>query len=282
MQPGAAWGAMAVFERYVPWMIYAKDRDLLEFYFTVPNRPGGLKEALDVFARYAVNILNLSVHSMPEWERAPVFLFADFTELDVDVEDVKRELEFVTGDRVYVKEARVRGFMMDEFAFPIYVLPSVRSIMVVEPDFHEMIKGVYEKLGDVTAVFLYHLAYSGGKFLARYLSERLSLDRRELLAEVLKVYQAGGWGRVELVRYDLRQLDIVVRVYDSIECKIFKGSTRPASQFIRGHLSGLLSELLGEDIRVIEAKCIAMGDPYCEFYAERVRTGELKEGLRRV
>ncbi len=261
---------MTVFERYIPWMVYARDRDILEFYFTVPNRPGQLKRALEVIAKYNINILNISAHSLPEWERTPVFLFADLTGLDVDIGRVRRELEAVTGSRVYAKKPPVKGFMLDEFAFPIYVLPGVRSVMVLEPDFQEMIRGIYEKLGGVAAVFLYHLAYSGGKFLAKYLSERLGLKGKELLIEILKVYQASGWGRVELVTYDLRSMNIVMRLYDSIECKVFRGSGRPASQFIRGHLSGLISELLGTDLRVMERKCIAKGDPYCEFHSEKV------------
>ena len=197
---------MAVFERYVPWMMYAGDRDICEFYFTVPNRPGQLRRALEVFARYGINILSMSAYSLPDWERAPVFLFADTTGINVDAERVRRELEIATG----------------------------------------------------------------GKFLAEYLSEKLGLRGKELLVEVLKAYQASGWGRVELVRCDLHAANIVLRLYDSFECKVFRDIGRPASQFIRGHLSGLLSGLLGAEVRAIETKCIAKGDPYCEFYTERV------------
>jgi len=259
-----------VFKRYVPCMIHAKDRDIQEFYFTVPNQPGQLKKALDVFAKYCVNILNISAHSMPDWERTLVFLFADFTGLDVDAEHVREELEHVTGDKAYVKQAPVRGFMLDEFAFPLYVLPGVRSFVLLEHDFQGMIKGLYERLGETAAVFLYHLAYSGGKTLAEYISEKLGLEGRELLIEVLKVYQASGWGRIELLEYDPYDVCVTLRLYDSVECKAFKGSGKPASQFIRGHLSGFLSGLLKTEVRVMELKCIAKGDPYCEFYAEKV------------
>jgi len=261
---------MVVFERYIPWMIYAKDRDLREFYFTVLNKPGQLKKALEVFAKYNINILNISAHAMPEWDRAPIFTFVDFTDADASVEEVKKELERATQGEVYVKTPPVRGFMMDEFAFPLYAFPGVRSIIMLELDFQEMIKGLYEKLGKNAAVFLYYLAYSGGKFIGEYLSEKLGLKGRELLVEILKTYQAGGWGRVELLTYDPEELKITLRLHDSIECKTFKGSNECASHFIRGHLSGLLSGLLGVSVRFMESKCIAKGDPYCEFYLEKV------------
>ena len=259
-----------MFERYIPWMVYAGDRDIAEFYFTVPKGPGQLRRALEVFARYGINILNVGAHALPEWERGVVFVFADLTGLDVDVERVRRELEMATGGRVHVKRAPVRGFMMDEFAFPLYVFPGVRSIILLGHDFQEMVRGLYEKIGETAAVLLYHLAYSGGRFLAEYLSEKLGLRERELLVEALKVYQAAGWGRVELVEYDLYGMRIILRLYDSVECEAFKGSDKPVSQLIRGHLSGLLSGLLKADVRVMESKCIAKGDPYCEFYVEMV------------
>ena len=160
--------------------------------------------------------------------------------------------------------------MIDEFAFPLYVFPGARSIIILEHDFQEMIKGLYEKIGESAAALLYHLAYSGGKFLADYLSEKLKLKGEELLIEILKIYQAGGWGRAELIEYHPYRMKIILRLYDSIECKAFEGSDKPMSQLIRGHLSGLLSGLLKTDVRVIESKCIAKGDPYCEFYTEKV------------
>ena len=259
-----------VFERYIPWMIYTEDRDICEFYFRVPNRPVELRRALEVFAKHDVTILSINAYSLPEWDRAPVFVFADLTGLDVDVESIKDELERVTGEAAHYKRPPVRGFMMDEFAFPLSVFPGVRSLVLLELDFEEMIKGLYERLPKVAGTFLYYLAHSGGKFLAEYLSEKFKLKGRDLLVEVLKFYQAGGWGRVELVRCRPEEPDIVLRLYDSIECKAFKGSNECASHFIRGHLSGLLSRILNADVRVMESKCIAKGDPYCEFYVEEV------------
>jgi len=256
-----------VFERYIPWMIYAKDRDIVEFYFTIPNQPGQLEKALKIFTKYGINILSLSAYALPEWERCTVFIFADITNLSIDIEQVRRELEIATGG---VKKPPVKGFMIDEFAYPLYVFPGHRSIILLEHDFQEMIKGLYEKIGEGAAVLLYYLAYSGGKFLADYLSEKLRLKGEELLIEILKIYQASGWGRVELIEYYPYRMKIIFRLYDSIECKAFKGSDKPMSQLIRGHLSGLLSRLLKTDIRAIESKCIAKGDPYCEFYTEKV------------
>ncbi|RLE66734.1 MAG: hypothetical protein DRJ47_01840 [Thermoprotei archaeon] len=260
-----------MFVRYVPWMIYAGDRDIYEVYFTVINRPGELRNALEVFAKYKVNILNISAHSSEGLERAPVFTFVELTDKSINIEEVKKELERVTGSEVYLKSSPVKGFMMDELAFPLYVFPGVRSIIMLENDFTMMVKGLYERLGYIAATFLYHLAFSGGRFMAEYLSRKLGLKGKTLLLEILKFYQAGGWGRVELVEYRPENFEITLRLHDSIECKIFRDGGKPSSHFIRGHLSGLLSKFLNAEIRMMESKCIAAGDPFCEFYTEKIR-----------
>ena len=251
-------------------MIYAKDRDIYEFHFKVLNKPGQLRKALEVIAKYGINILNISAYSLPEWKKAPVFIFADLTNLKINIDDFKKELERVIKGRVYIKKAPCKGFMMDEFAFPLYVFPGIRSLIISEVDFKAMIKGIYDKLGDLASMFLFHLAFAGGMSLAKYLSEKLKLKGKELLKEIIKIYQAGGWCKVELVEYDVELLNIVLRLYNCIECKIFKGSGKPSSHFIRGHLSGIVSELLKIKVKFIESKCIAKGDPYCEFYSERL------------
>ena len=78
-------------------MIYARSRDIVEFYFTISNQPGQLEKVLEIFAKYGINILSLSAYALPEWQRQTVFIFADITNLDVNVEQVRRELETATG-----------------------------------------------------------------------------------------------------------------------------------------------------------------------------------------
>jgi predicted hydrocarbon binding protein len=46
---------------------------------------------------------------------------------------------------------------------------------------------------------------------------------------------------------------------------MFKGSSEPQSHYIRGVLDGFFSSLFKVEMEAKETKCIAKGDPYCEF-----------------
>ncbi len=261
-----------MFDKYVPLMAYFEGRDIAEFFFTVPNRPGHLRKALEVFERHNANVVSIFACSDPRGIMCSVFAFVDLTSSDVRGEDIRGELKRVTGGEVVVKTPPVKGFMMEELGFPLYVLPGVRGIILHAGGIQEMIRGFYEKFGDTASVFLFHLAFSGGKYMAEHLSQMLARMRSGygLLVELLKIFQASGWGRVELAEYDPFATKIVVKMYDSVECGAFRGSGKAMSQLVRGYISGLLSGLIGREIRLIETKCIAKGDPYCEFYAEMV------------
>jgi predicted hydrocarbon binding protein len=111
------------------------------------------------------------------------------------------------------------------------------------------------------------MAYYGGKFMAEYLSKRLGprWGKGRLISEAIKIYRAGGWGNIELVKYSPEENEIVLRLYHSFECEAFKGSEKPMSSFVKGHINGLVSGILDRELSITETRCIAVGDLYCEF-----------------
>jgi predicted hydrocarbon binding protein len=56
-----------------------------------------------------------------------------------------------------------------------------------------------------------------------------------------------------------------IRAYDNFECVSYKQSKFPRSHFIRGHITGWFSQLMGSIVEVEEQHCVAMGHPFCYF-----------------
>ena len=74
-----------------------------------------------------------------------------------------------------------------------------------------------------------------------------------------------GWAIVEIVELDDEKRNVTLRLFDNWECSMFKGSSEPRSHYIRGVLDGFFSSLFKVEMEAKETKCIAKGDPYCEF-----------------
>jgi len=89
----------------------------------------------------------------------------------------------------------------------------------------------------------------------RYLSE---LKKKENWGKLSfrDVDFAGGSGKI-----------IVVDSFETVARKAEKGreTDQPSCNFLRGFLSGFLSELFEKSVTVTEEKCVGKGDKHCEF-----------------
>lgn len=88
-----------------------------------------------------------------------------------------------------------------------------------------------------------------------------------ILSEVKK---EENWGKMSFRDVDFAKGSGKIIVDDSFETvarKAEKGreSTQPCCNFLRGFLSGFLSELFEKSVTVTEEKCAGKGDEYCEF-----------------
>jgi predicted hydrocarbon binding protein len=87
---------------------------------------------------------------------------------------------------------------------------------------------------------------------------------KEALAEMLKIYVATGWGKLELADVNPAHKTAKARLSDGFEC-VGLSTGKPESHFISGHLAGAFSAYFGSDVKAVETKCIAKGDSHCEF-----------------
>jgi predicted hydrocarbon binding protein len=82
----------------------------------------------------------------------------------------------------------------------------------------------------------------------------------------MSMYSALGWGVFELAEISFDKRRATVRALENVECKSFnRPSPEPKSNFVRGHLSGLFTEVFEERMDAKEVRCYSVGDEYCEF-----------------
>jgi len=258
------------YPRYLPWIIFAEDRDLGELCFTVQNRPGELAKALQIIAKYGVNIVSTIGYSHPTWNQATITLAVDVTDIDDNLlKQMLKELEANTVGKVLFKKNVIEGFLVSESAFPIYLDLHTRVLLFSLEEVGSMLKALYDKYGDVTASILYNLGYGGGVFIAKMMVDKLkTIGKEKLLIELLKILQAAGWALVEVEEMNLTRPSISLKLYENFECKALKYRYKPSSNLVRGYLSGLFSTVLDQSIRFRETRCIAVGDEYCRLVSE--------------
>ena len=255
----------------IPCGIRAAGRELVQFCISMKNVPGAMGQVASEVARHGVNILSGYMSAHPGEELGYVTFFADITDATISLEELAaalKQLDVVV--ELEVHEAEVPGLIVDAAHFPLLFLG--QEVVVIDL---RMIGHMFSRLDEVfgtgASVILYEMGVRAGKVIVEEVVE-CGIREEDVLKVLAALGVARGWGITEILSWDPRAVRLVLRVWENFECKPLAGRKRkPHSHFMRGVIAGIVSKLTGQPVKVREVKCLAKGDPYCEFVAEKVQ-----------
>jgi len=193
--------------------------------------------------------------------------FLDFSNSKATPEEA---LEILTNSYNFVKSAKIikpqgKGVIFDDYFFPL-IAAGERAVIFRKSVYEALFKGVREKFGTAGEAVLYYQGFSIGTEIYNHYVKIAGSKRVEDLTEVAKaINMTLGWGVIEGVNVDVERGYAKLRIYQSFECELGRYKGKPQSQFYRGAIAGIFAHFFGRDVKVEETKCIAKGDPYCEF-----------------
>jgi len=205
-----------------------------------------------------------------KFARALVFL--DFSNTSITPEEALK----LVSKQTFVKNAHLitpnsEGILYDNHFFPL-VVGGKRAVIFRRRVYESLFKGIREKFGTAGEAMLYYQGYAIGLRTCQAHKEDIGTEDPRALVGMAKAYfRTVGWGILDVVKMSLEAGEAQIRVYQSFECETGKGSETPYGHFIRGILAGFFTEIFGEEAKAVETKCIATGDPYCEYMIKRVR-----------
>ena len=186
--------------------------------------------------------------------------FLEITDLKTTLEKLATQLKNIEGIKE-VKYTQPKRILTENFHFPKYVLDA-RIVLLRIKD----IAAAWRFLPGGLAARLYWIGVNCGKESYRVFS-RFGLSKEELLKMRENLYRAAGWGIMKFINFDLEKGTGKVKLLHSYEVDALKdylpGQKR--CHFIRGHLAGFLTGLMGMEISVREEQCVGEGAEFCEF-----------------
>jgi len=78
------------------------------------------------------------------------------------------------------------------------------------------------------------------------------------------IYQSTGSGMMKITHFE-KDKQIVVEVEECAECFAAGNIGRPVCYFLGGNIAGALQASLNWPVGCVESRCVAKGDPCCEF-----------------
>ena len=182
----------------------------------------------------------------------------------LDAVELKERIESLEGVVAATVKESTDGFLVDSELFPLVWNAGDRMVMMRCRYLNATFERMKEMFGSGGDAIVFDEGFTSGneagKDFARALGKEFTQSH---LRELLMVYQSVGWFRLEDVQVR-KDGTIVLRAAENFECEGAK-SEKPHSHFVRGHLAGAASAIKGAKMSCEETKCVAMGDPTCEF-----------------
>jgi predicted hydrocarbon binding protein len=125
-------------------------------------------------------------------------------------------------------------------------------------------------------VILQRMGYGYGTSIGKGIKRRggqIEADPYPLLKSIVL---RSGWGRCGLKSGDLSKGEARVAIKDCFFCATSSITGALACYFVAGALNGMIDQLTAFSHRVVEDKCRAKGDPFCEFVVERLEEGRMQ------
>ena len=232
---------------------------------------GILRQLGELAEKYGITIPYIQV-SMPKPgdETAKSFAFIEISTSKLSPKEILKVLK----EQEFVKSAEIiepseHGIIGDTYYFPL-VVDDERVVMFRKDIYAGIFKGIRSRFGTAGEAFLYYQGFEVGERAYLDYVKFTGTDNLKAIIEAAKIFNRTlGWSIVKEVYVDEKAKKAIVKLYENFECDLGRGGNKPFSQFYRGAIAGIFTAYFGEKMEAKETKCIAKGDPYCEFEVSR-------------
>lgn len=118
------------------------------------------------------------------------------------------------------------------------------------------------------------IVYNSGREYAQNVQSNIKRSIIKLIAKISKemiarkmldVFSSWGYGKAEFLELDAKRPYAKLKVTNSANALGYENSKKPVCHFIRGIFAGAGTIIMEKEMHCLETKCVAKGDPYCEF-----------------
>ncbi|MBS7633594.1 4-vinyl reductase [Candidatus Bathyarchaeota archaeon] len=252
-------------------IIVTQKRKLCGFAFEADYEIGVLHQLAELADMYRIRILYIQFSMpKPDDKAAKAITFLDFSDSKLSPQEAEKILEkkkFIRS--IELIEPLNNKFVSDTFFFPL-VVSGDRALIFRKEIYEEIFRGVRKQFGTAGEAFLYYVGFETGKrAYLNYVQLAGAEELKALITTAKAVNMTLGWSIFKEVKISEKAKTATAILSENFECDLARGYGKPYSQFYRGAIAGIFTQYFKEEMKVEEVKCIAKGDPYCQFEISR-------------
>lgn len=248
-------------------IIVTQNRKICGFALEADYEIGVLRQLAKLADAYSVQILYVQFSTpKPNDKTATAITFLDFSNSKLSPQEAEKILEkqkFVRS--IHLIKPLHDKFVSDTYFFPL-VMGGSRALIFRKEIYEGIFKGVRNQFGTAGEAFLYYVGFETGKRAYQSYVQLAGTEELKALVTTAKaVNMTLGWSILKDAKINEESKTAMVILSENFECDLARGYGKPYSQFYRGAIAGIFTQYFKEKMKAEETKCIAKGDPYCQF-----------------
>jgi len=248
-------------------IVYLANRKIYGYAFKTMLDPKTTLKVAEITAKANAPMIFIQ-YSKPKLteKTAKGLVYLDFTEATSTPENILKEFKkSVAVEHVQLLKPTKSGVLTDTYFFPL-ILGDERIVIFRKSLYEGFIIGIKKQFGTAGEALLYYTGFDFGQRAYKYYKNLAITQDLNELGEIARALGATtGWMQIEPVNVNTKTKTAQIRLHNNFECELGKGNKKPYSHFLRGLIAGFFAGLFKQGVLVKEKKCIAKGDPYCEF-----------------
>jgi predicted hydrocarbon binding protein len=139
-----------------------------------------------------------------------------------------------------------------------------RCVIITQARVEEICSRLSEIFQSGAKVIIFEAGKAAGKHFVEETSDITKVDKQLFLKTVSQRFTDAGLGKIEIVEFDLEQAEVKFRIWNNFFAELGCGKPMYRS-CIEGFVSGMYEQIMHKTPKIQKTKCVANGNPYCEW-----------------
>jgi predicted hydrocarbon binding protein len=144
-------------------------------------------------------------------------------------------------------------------------LTGERCLIITQTRVAEICKRLSEIFQSGAELIIFEAGKAAGKNFVEKRPEATKVDKTTFLKMLTQRFTDAGLGKIEIVEFDAEKAAVTFRIYNNFFAELGCNNTNYRS-CIEGFVSGIYEHVISITPKIKKTKCIADGDPYCEWH----------------
>jgi predicted hydrocarbon binding protein len=144
-------------------------------------------------------------------------------------------------------------------------LTGERCVIITQARMQEIFSRLSEIFQSGAKVIIFEASKAAGERFVKETFDITKGDKQLLLNTTVQRFTDAGLGKIEVVDLNLEEAEVKFRIWNNFFAEI-SNEEATYCNCVEGFVTGMYEQIMHKTPKTQKTKCVANGDPYCEWH----------------